>query len=350
MYDIVFLHNSSWPETALETAKDKFPLAKVVYDSDPFSVAVNYTGTVRTKMFWIIPTVQVLSFEFLKIDPVFLDRISYLEDVNNNRIYLIPAKKPVTEKDFESAKFLVGTRYKKSSVSYDVFFLSYNESYAEDNWKQLKSKVPSANRINGIQGIANAHRKAALGTATGFLWVVDADAIIDDSFKFTYQVSADHFDTVHIWKSKNPVNGLEYGYGGIKLLPKHLLIEKAVGVDVTTSLSHNIKIMNEISNVTNFAVSPFEAWKGAFRECAKLASQIIDRQDTSETQQRLAQWLQPSNHEFTSYIFDGAQQGQLFGKECRSDLSALSLINDYTWLQNQFETRSLAIGKISAIT
>jgi len=350
MYDIIFLHNKSWPDAALTKATDQFPLAKVVYDSDPFSIAVNYTSSVRTKMFWIIPTIQVLSFEFLKIDPVFLDRISYLEDINNNKIYLIPAKKPVAEKDFESAKFLVGTRYKKSSISYDVFFLSYNETYADNNWQKLKSKIPSANRINGIKGIANAHRQAALGTATSFLWVVDADAVIEDTFKFTHEVSADHFDTVHIWKSRNPVNGLEYGYGGIKLLPKHLLIEKSVGVDVTTSLSHNVRVMEEISNVTNFAVSPFESWKGAFRECAKLASQSIDRQNTSETQDRLAKWLESTTHVFAKYILDGAQQGELFGRKCRTDLSALSSINDYDWLSNQFDTRSLAIGNTVEIT
>ena len=350
MYDIIFLHNKTWPDSALKSAKDQFPLAKVVYDSDPFSVAVNYTKSVRTKMFWIIPTVQLLSFEFLKIDPVFLDRISYLEDANFNRIYLIPGRTVVTEEDFKSAKFLIGSRYKKSSVCYDVFFLSYNETYADSNWQKLKSKVPSANRINGFKGIANAHRQAALGTATSFLWVVDADAIVEDSFKFTYEVSADHFDTVHIWKSRNPVNGLEYGYGGIKLLPKHLLIDKTAGVDVTTSLSHNVKVMGEISNVTNFAVSEFEAWKGAFRECAKLASQSIDRQDTSETQDRLAKWLEPTNHAFANYILDGAQQGELFGKKCRSNISALVSINDYDWLSNQFDTRSLAIGNTVEIT
>ena len=350
MYDIIFLHNKSWPEDALNRAKDQFPLAKIVYDSDAFSTAVNYTNTVRTKMFWIIPTVQLLSFEFLKIDPVFLDRISYLEDVNSNKIYLCPGRKPVTKAAFESAKFLVSTRYKKSSVCYDVFFLSYNETYAENNWQKLKNKVPSANRVNGSKGIANAHKRAALGSATSFLWVVDADAIIEDTFKFTYEVSADHFDTVHIWKSRNPVNGLEYGYGGIKLLPKHLLIDKTAGVDVTTSLSHNVKVMDEISNVTNFAVSPFEAWKGAFRECAKLASQSIDRQDTSETQDRLAKWLEPTNHVFANYILDGAQQGELFGKKCRSNISALVSINNYDWLGNQFDTRSLAIGNTVEIT
>jgi len=350
MYDIVFLHNKHWSDDALKKATDQFPLAKVVYNSDPLSVAVNYTKSVRTKMFWIIPTIQLLSFEFLKIDPVFLDRISYLEDLDSTRIYLVPGRKLITEVDFKSAKFLIGTRYKKSAVCYDVFFLSYNETYADDNWQKLKTKVPSANRINGVRGIANAHRQAALGTATSFLWVVDADATINDNFKFAYEVSADHFDTVHIWKSSNPVNGLEYGYGGIKLLPKHLLVEKTAGVDVTTSLSHNVKIMDEISNVTNFAVSPFEAWKGAFRECAKLASQSIDRQETTETQSRLAKWLEPTSHMFSSYLLDGAQQGNLFGKQCRSNISALVSINDYDWLSNQFDTRSLAIGNTVEIT
>lgn len=350
MYDIIFIHNKPWPDQLLEDVKERFPLAKITYDSDPFSIAVNYAKSVRTKMFWIIPTIQILDFQFLNITPTFTDRIAYLEDVNANRSYLVPAKKKVEWDDFEAAKYLIGNRYTKSSILYDVFFISYNESYADTNWLALKQRVPTANRINGVKGIAEAHRKAALGTATRFLWVVDADAVIDEKFKFTHEVSNDHFDTVHIWKSFNPVNGLEYGYGGIKLLPKHLLLEQTLGVDVTTSLSHNVKILNETSNTTEFATTPFEAWKGAFRECAKLSSQIIHRQNTQETEARLKQWLEPTDHILGKFINDGAVQGDLFGKKCRDIISALSLINDFDWLKAQFDDRVVAIGNTEEIT
>ncbi len=350
MYDIIFIHNKPWPDSLLEKVKERFPLAKITYESDPFSIAFNYSKSVRTKMFWIIPTIQILNFQFLNINPTFTDRISYLEDVNGNRSYLVPGRKKVELEDFESAKFLIGNSYSRSNILYDVFFISYNESYADANWIKLKSQVPTANRINGVQGISEAHKKAALGTATRFLWVVDADAVVSDKFKFNYEVSNDHFDAVHIWNSFNPINGLEYGYGGIKLLPKHLLLERPTGIDVTTSLSHNVKIINEVSNTTEFAITPFESWKGAFRECAKLSSQIIQRQDINETNTRLEKWLSPTDHKFAKFIKDGATQGNLFGKKCRDNISALSLINDFDWLKSQFEVRSAAIGNTEEIT
>lgn len=351
MYDIIFIHNKPWPDELVEKVKEQFPLAKVTYDSDPFSIAVNYSKSVRTKMFWIIPTIQVLNFQFLNIVPTFTDRISYVEDVNANRIYLVPAKTKVEWEDFESAKFLVGNKYTKSSILYDVFFISYNESYADSNWATLKKRVPTANRINGVKGIAEAHRKAALGTVTRFLWVIDADAIIDERFKFTHEVSDDHFDTVHIWNSVNPVNGLEYGYGGIKLLPKHLLLEQSLGIDVTTSLSHNIKIINEVSNITNFATTPFEAWKGAFRECVKLSSKSIQGQVTDETDQRLSVWCTLNNDSpYGYYAYAGAVAGREYGEKNAANSAALSLINDFDWLKLQFDVSSAAIGKTLAMT
>jgi hypothetical protein len=184
-----------------------------------------------------------------------------------------------------------------------------------------------------VDGIFNAHKHAALASATSFMWIVDADAVILDTFKFTHEVSLDHFDAVHIWKSRNPVNGLEYGYGGIKLLPKHLFFNRDASVDVTTSLSHNIRIMDEIANTTEFASSPFEAWKGAFRECAKLASKVIDRQDTSETDHRLDVWCTSTTDE---NALKGALAGRKYGQENAGNKPALALINDFTWLATQW--------------
>jgi len=334
MYDIIFYHQTDWPDSALESAKQKFPLSKrVVVEPthvDFLTIFQTHSKTVRTKMCWIIPTIQTLDFNFLKIVPSFLTSIFYLEDQQQNRIFLVPTKRSL---DFETARPLVASRYLKTPVCYDVFFISYGETYADDNWKKLKNKVPHANRIDMVDGIFKAHKQAALACATSFMWVVDADAVILDSFKFTYEVSLDHFDAVHIWKSRNPLNGLEYGYGGIKLLPKHLFFNRDASVDVTTSLSHNIRIMDEVSNTTEFASSPFEAWKGAFRECAKLASKVIDRQDSAETEERLAVWCSETTDK---NALKGALAGRDYGQKNASNKEALSKINDFTWLRDQW--------------
>lgn len=337
MYDIIFYHQTDWPVDALEKTKQQFPLSKQVI-VDPTNVNFidilqAHSKTVRTKMCWIIPTVQNLNFNFLKIVPSFFNKVFYLEDQLDYKIFLVPSKRLLTSTDFSAATPLVSTRYLKSPICYDVFFISYGETYAEENWNKLKERVPHANRIDMVDGIFNAHKQAASASATSFMWIVDADAVILDSFKFTYEVSLDHFDAVHIWKSRNPLNGLEYGYGGIKLLPKHLFFNRDASVDVTTSLSHNTRIIDEVSNTTEFASSPFEAWKGAFRECAKLASKIIDRQDTSETDHRLTVWCTATTDK---NALKGALAGRMYGQENAGNKPALALINDFTWLANRW--------------
>ena len=47
----------------------------------------------------------------------------------------------------------------------------------------------------------------------------EVKAIIVDNFNFDHQVVRHNYNTVYVWRSQNPVNGLEYGYGGVKLLP-----------------------------------------------------------------------------------------------------------------------------------
>ena len=41
--------------------------------------------------------------------------------------------------------------------------------------------------------------------------------------------------------------------------------------------------MNQLSNISAFNVDAFSTWRSAFRECAKLASKTIDRQNKEET-------------------------------------------------------------------
>ena len=101
----------------------------------------------------------------------------------------------------------------------DVVFISYNEPNAEENWQRVLEKSPNAFKINGIKGIVNAHKCAAKLATTDMFYVVDGDAYLTNDWSFNYQPSIFDRDCVHVWCSLNPVNGLEYGYGGVKLLP-----------------------------------------------------------------------------------------------------------------------------------
>ena len=57
----------------------------------------------------------------------------------------------------------------------DVIFLSYDEPNADENWADLKSKVPWATRVHGIDGSDAAHRAAGEASNTERFILVDGD-------------------------------------------------------------------------------------------------------------------------------------------------------------------------------
>src|SRR6056300_697955 len=219
-------------------------------------------------------------------------------------------------------------------LMYDIIFISYNEPHADNNWNNLKTRFPYVKRVHGIKGIHQAHIEAAKIANTNMFWVVDADAIIVDSFDFSYIPNLDEQTYVHVYTSINPINDLQYGYGGVKLLPKELTINMNVNnTDMTTSISKNFKLMNEISNITAFNTGPFKTWKSAFRECAKLASKTIDRQNEDETNERLKTWTTVGHDRlYGEYALAGAAAGMEFGISSSNDIQ---LINDFEWLKEK---------------
>ena len=222
---------------------------------------------------------------------------------------------------------------------YDIVFISYGEAYAEDNWNLLKNRFPTAKRIDGVKGIHQAHIKAAKKCFTKMFWVVDADAQLVEDFDFEYEVDDWNLETVHVWRSINPLNGLEYGYGGVKLLPRKLTLKMDLTKpDMTTSISDKFKAVEKISNVTAFNTDPYSTWRSAFRECAKLASKTIQGQVNEETEQRLKIWTSIANGRYSEYALDGARAGMEFGV---SSSDNLQLINDYDWLYERFQEHTV---------
>jgi len=222
-------------------------------------------------------------------------------------------------------------------MKYDIIFISYNEPNADINFANLKSRFPTAQQVSGVKGIHQAHIAAAKKAFTKMFWVVDGDAEIVDTFNFDYEVNK--YECVHVWRSRNPVNGLEYGYGGVKLLPKKLTQQMDITKpDMTTSISPLFKAMPEVSNITRFNTDPFNSWKSAFRECVKLASKIIDRQDDTETTNRLDVWTTVGTD---SDALQGAIAGREYGTKYKDDVESLKLINNFDWLKEQFNARCI---------
>jgi hypothetical protein len=217
---------------------------------------------------------------------------------------------------------------------YDIIFISYQESNAEYRYSILKQRFPYAKRIHGVKGIHQAHIEAAKISLTDMFWVVDADAIIVEDFDFSYIPKIEEQEWVHVWHSRNPVNDLTYGYGGVKLLPRQLTLDMdTTSSDMTTSISSNLKVIEEVSNITAFNIDSFSTWRSAFRECAKLASKTIDRQKKEETDERLKTWTTYASGDYSGDALRGARDGMRFGL---SSSSNLNLINNFDWLQEKY--------------
>lgn len=217
---------------------------------------------------------------------------------------------------------------------FDIIFIDYNEPNAEHNYAQLKERFPLLKRVSGVKGIHQAHIAAAKRSFTPMFWVVDADAVILDSFNFDYEVTPEEYDIVHVWRSRNPVNGLEYGYGGVKLLPKSLTLKMDVNsTDMTMSISPRFKAIEEVSNITAFNTDPFTTWRSAFRECCKLA--VINN---TESLARLKVWCSLCEDvPYGYYAYLGALAGRNYGEKNAANSAALNLINDFDWLKSLFE-------------
>jgi len=303
----------------------------------------------KTEMFWIIPDYVDPTSRF-KFDTYFSHDEQYSRKINhvylNGKYYdgivLCSKHAKFSRREFDY-KFISAKKEINIVIStpkpYDIVFISYQETAADENHTRLLNQFPNVKRIHGVKGIHAAHIAAAKLCNTDMFWIVDADAIILDDFKFDYQVPRWDKEVVHVWRSQNPINDMVYGYGGVKLFPTELTINMDITkTDMTTSVSSKFRAMPEISNITKFNTDPFNTWKSAFRECVKLSSKVIDRQKDDETLQRLNIWCTVGeNRQYGKYAIAGAVAGAEYGSLNQDNLIALKKINDFDWLKDRFD-------------
>lgn len=221
--------------------------------------------------------------------------------------------------------------------AFDIVFISYNEPYADSNYNKLKERFPNVKRVNGIKGIHQAHMHAAKLCTTDYFWVVDADAEIVPEFNFYYQFPFYEQPKVRVWRSKNAVNDLIYGNGGVKLLPRTLVLRLNPNTVDMTSTIGTYEPVFELSNINNFNTDEFNAWRSGFRECVKLSSQVINNQVSSETIERLNVWCTTGKDKpYGEYAIKGALAGRLYGETHKDNYQMLQKINDYDWLNKQY--------------
>ena len=247
-------------------------------------------------------------------------------------IYLVPTGSLY----LGSYKNRIIASYQKTD--FDVFMISYHEAEADANFMKLKQKFPDAKHVKNVEGIANAHKECARQSETEMVYIVDADADIVEDFYFNYlPPMSKRKNTTYVWSARNPINGLEYGYGAVKLFPRQQLLDMGHELpDFTTGVAFYQPI-SDVSNYTRFNRDPYRTWRSAFRECVKLASSVNPNQKQAETDARLETWTTVDNGErFGRYCIKGALEGKAYGEENKGDVEALNKINDFDWLREQF--------------
>jgi hypothetical protein len=330
-----------------------YPTNYDVFEVDSYEEYEYALNNSYTEMFYAVPSHIKVNNSF-KFDDYFSHDNEFDRTVTHvfkngeyhDGLKLFSKHSPIASREFEYG-FIIHKKELDITASlpaeFDVVFISYNEPNADENYERLLSKFPNAKRVHGVKGIHQAHIEAAKICTTKMFFVVDGDAQLVDDFTFNYQVPLWNMDMVHVWRSKNPVNGLEYGYGGVKLLPRELTINVDINSpDMTTSISNKLKVVESVSNYSMFNTDEFSTWKSAFRECVKLSSKTIRGQVNEDTERRLKIWCERgSSAEFGRYSISGACSGRDYGYDNRDRPDKLNLINDFDWLYEQFSKHTL---------
>ena len=350
IYDIFYISKQQVDADSWQQFRQRFPNAQKIENVKTIDDVKKRSFT---KFFWLVWDDLIVSEDFVfdyrveKWDEEYIH--VFLNAVFRDGICLFPKSASVIQKEFDHRYYINKKELDivaSNPKSYDVVFISYNEPNADENYEKLKLKRPDAKRVHGVKGIHNAHIAAAKLVTTDMFWVVDADAGILKKFNFEIPYIPHYnrnekdifLNTVHVWRSINPVNGLIYGYGGVKLLPRNLTLDVDTSTtDMTTSISTNFKLMPKISNSTMFNIDEFSTWRSAFRECVKLSSKTIDRLYDEETEERLMIWCAIGiNQPFGAYSVGGAKAGKRYGELNIAKKEMLLKINDFDWLEEQF--------------
>jgi hypothetical protein len=168
-------------------------------------------------------------------------------------------------------------------VDYDIIYLSYDEPNAEQNFADLCSKVPWAERVHGVKGSDSAHKAAAEKSTTDRFITIDGDNRIRDDFLsqvINFDQDTDLTNKVISWTAENIINGLTYGNGGIKCWPKSHVLNMRTHENAPKDNPHaqvdfcwdtEYVQMNGTYSMIHNNATPHQAWRAGFREGVKMA-------------------------------------------------------------------------------
>ena len=222
----------------------------------------------------------------------------------------------------------------------DVIFISYDEPDAEKNWTLLTNKIHRAKRVHGVSGMEHALEAAADLSSTPWYYAVFAKTQIHENFDFSFVPDYMQQPKHYIFDCLNQSNNLQYGHMGIVLYNCQGIRQtnqcKNFGLDYTLSFLH--ESVPILSCYGDFAITPYHAWRTAFRECAKLAY-FESELPTVDGQFRLKTWQKSAHGVNSQWVLQGAKDGVEFFENCKGNLHQLKQSFQWQWLRTYFENR-----------
>ncbi len=169
-------------------------------------------------------------------------------------------------------------------IDVPTIFLSYAEDNAVQNYELLLKQNPDAKRVHGVKGFDSAHRaaseKARTLKPTPFFITVDGDnEVLPEFWELETELIPPEFrlDTKAVlsWNAYNPMTGLCYGNGGLKLwthsfINEMITHEQTEGKVVDFCWDSTYYQLQRIYSITRPYGSANQAFCAGFREGVKM--------------------------------------------------------------------------------
>jgi hypothetical protein len=203
--------------------------------------------------------------------------------------------------------------------SWPVVFLSYDEPNRDQNWARVQELLPDSLRVHGVKGSDRAHKACALeaGDCDRF-WTIDGDNwLLRDAVSYEAWLPEEFERGTEIYShcSRNPVTGLIYGNGGVKLWSRRVVETMQTheaadrpesAIDFCWQLDY--VLMPQVLSETRSAETAQQAWRSAFRESCKLAQ--INGSASSHPDQWRDRQAEINVHRLAAWLMVGADHPQ----------------------------------------
>jgi len=237
-------------------------------------------------------------------------------------------------------------------TDFDLFYISYDEPNKEQNWAKLLDLAPWAKRVDGVKGFDSAHKQCATLSETERFITVDGDNIVyPEFFDIKLDIPDKFNECVLSWGSRNIINGLCYGNGGLKLWTKDFVLGMKTHEHAETDAEKldfcwdgRYIQMNNIYSDTCPNASPFQAFRAGFREGVKMTldrgnkiqQNEIERKIHSINLKRLLIWASiGADIDNGLWSIFGTRLG-IFKTNVENDFN-ISKISDYDWFKQYFD-------------